>query len=386
MKIAQRTQNIKKSLTLEITARAKKLRQDGFDIINFAAGEPDFDTPDFIKKSAIQALKDGFTKYTPSTGILELKEAISKKFKKENRLDYPPNQIIVSCGAKHCLYNIFQALTEEKDEVIIVSPYWVSYPEMIKLSGAIPKFLQTKQEDDFKIDINELKKIITNKTKAIVINSPSNPTGAIYSKSELEQIADVCVSSRVFIISDEIYEKLIYDNNKHASIGSLGKKVLDLTITVNGISKAFAMTGWRIGYLGAPVELVSAITKIQSHSTSNPTSISQKAALTALNDDSKWSEKICLEFQKRRNYMCERLSKIDKIGFVEPQGAFYIFCNISKVGLDSVSFSKRLLEDEKVAVVPGIGFGCDGFIRLSFATNIENIDKGIDRLKRWLKQ
>ena len=386
MRLAQRVQNIKKSLTLEITARAKKLKQEGFDVINFAAGEPDFDTPGFIKKAAIQALEDGFTKYTPATGILELKEIISKKFKKENQLDYPSSQVVVSSGAKHCLYNIFQALTEKNDEVIINSPYWVSYPEMVKLSDATPKFLQTRQEDSFKINLKELKKITTDKTKAIIINSPSNPTGVIYTKSELQQIADFCVSSKIFIISDEIYEKLIYDSEKHISIGSLGKKVLDWTITVNGVSKAFAMTGWRIGYLGGPPEIISAISKIQSHSTSNPASISQKAALEALNNNGSWTERIRLEFQNRRDYICERLAKIPKISFIRPQGAFYVFCNISKIGLDSISFSKKLLEDENVAVIPGIGFGWDDFIRLSFATDIESIKKGMDRFEKWLKQ
>ena len=386
MRLAQRVQNIKKSLTLEITARAKKLKQDGFDVINFAAGEPDFDTPGFIKKAAIQALKDGFTKYTPATGISELKEIISKKFKKENQLDYPSSRVVVSSGAKHCLYNIFQALTEKNDEVIINSPYWVSYPEMVKLSDATPKFLQTRQEDSFKINLKELKKIITDKTKAIIINSPSNPAGVIYTKSELQQIADFCVSSKIFIISDEIYEKLIYDSKKHISIGSLGKKVLDWTITVNGVSKAFAMTGWRIGYLGGPPEIISAISKIQSHSTSNPASISQKAALEALNNNGSWTERIRLEFQDRRDYICERLAKIPKISFIRPQGAFYVFCNISQIGLDSVSFSKKLLEDENVAVIPGIGFGWDDFIRLSFATDVESIKKGMDRFEKWLKQ
>ena len=386
MRLAQRVQNIKKSLTLEITARAKKLKQDGFDVINFAAGEPDFDTPGFIKKAAIQALKDGFTKYTPATGISELKEIISKKFKKENQLDYPSSRVVVSSGAKHCLYNIFQALTEKNDEVIINSPYWVSYPEMVKLSDATPKFLQTRQEDSFKINLKELKKIITDKTKAIIINSPSNPAGVIYTKSELQQIADFCVSSKIFIISDEIYEKLIYDSKKHISIGSLGKKVLDWTITVNGVSKAFAMTGWRIGYLGGPPEIISAISKIQSHSTSNPASISQKAALEALNNNGSWTERIRLEFQNRRDYICERLAKIPKISFIRPQGAFYVFCNISQIGLDSVSFSKKLLEDENVAVIPGIGFGWDDFIRLSFATDVESIKKGMDRFEKWLKQ
>jgi len=386
MRLARRVQNIEKSITLEITARAKELKQDGYDVINFAAGEPDFDTPDFIKKSAIQAINDGFTKYTPSTGITELKQIISEKFKRENQLDYPPNQIIVSSGAKHSLYNIFQAIVEKNDQVIISSPYWVSYPEMIKLAGATPKILKTRQDDNFKINIKKLKKAITSKTKALIINSPSNPTGSVYSKSELGQIAELCLSSKIFIISDEIYEKLIYDGKEHISIGSLNKKLLDFTITVNGVSKAFSMTGWRIGYLGGPSEIISAIAKIQSHSTSNPASISQKAAYAALNGDRNCTEQIRLDFQKRRDYICERLGEISKITFLRPQGAFYVFCNISKTKLNSVSFAKKFLQDEKVAVVPGKGFGCDDFIRISFATNIENIARGIDRLKKWVRQ
>ena len=386
MKIARRLQNISKSLTLEITARAKKLKQDGFDVINFAAGEPDFQTPDFINNAAIDAIRHGFTKYTPSTGTLELKEAISAKFKEDNQLDYQPKQIVVSCGAKHSLYNIFQAMVEKNDEVIIISPFWVSYPEMVKLADATPKILMTNPENNFKINISQLKKSITAKTKAIIINSPSNPTGVVYNKAELQEIADICVSSKISIISDEIYENLIYDNEKHISIGSLGKDILSLTITVNGTSKAFSMTGWRIGYLGAPDEIIAAIAKIQSHSTSNPTSISQKAAYAALHIKNDWTKKTCLEFQERRNYMCERLNAIEQISLVKPQGAFYVFCNISKTGLDSVSFAEKLLEDKSVAVIPGEAFGWNDYIRLSFATNIENIEKGIKRLQEWVKQ
>jgi aspartate aminotransferase len=385
MKLAQRVQNVEKSLTLEITARAKKLKKDGCDVVNFAAGEPDFDTPSFIKDAAVQSIRDGFTKYTPSTGIPDLKEEISRKFKSENKLDYPPNQIVVSCGAKHSLYNIFQALTQEDDEVIMSSPYWVSYPEMVKLSGAIPKIIMTSQQGGFKIDIAELKKVITKKTKVLIINSPSNPAGIVYNRKELEEIADICVSRKIFIVSDEIYEKLIYDNEEHVSIGSLGKEVLNLTITVNGVSKAFAMTGWRIGYLGGPEDIIDAIGKIQSHSTSNPSSISQKAAHKALRNVD-WTNEIRCEFQRRRDYMCDRLSKISRLSFVKPTGAFYVFCNIAITGFDSITFEKKILEDQMVAVIPGIAFGCDAYIRLSFATSIDSIKKGMDRLEEWVRR
>lgn len=386
MKLAQRIQNVAPSLTLEITARAKKLKQEGFDVINFAAGEPDFDTPDFIKDAAIEAIEQGFTKYTPTSGIAELKSAISKKFLNENQLNYAPSQIVVSCGAKHSIFNLIQVLCEAGDEVIIPSPFWVSYPEMVKLSGAAPVILKTNPQDNFKINPSALQKTITKITKLLILNSPSNPAGIIYSREELEKIAEVCVQGQILVISDEIYEHLIYDGKKHESIASLGKKIYDLTVSVNGLSKAFSMTGWRIGYFGATEEIAQAVTKFQDHSTSNPTSISQKAALAALENKNDWQEKMRREFESRRNLMLSCLDRIPNLSYIKPDGAFYVFCDISKTGLDSNAFAKKLLEEEKVALIPGDGFGFDNFVRLSFSTSQEKIKQGIERIEKWLKQ
>jgi aspartate aminotransferase len=386
MKLAQRIQNVAGSLTLEITARAKKLRQDGFDVINFAAGEPDFDTPDFIKQAAIKAIQDGFTKYTPTSGILELKTAISKKFQKENQLTYLPSQIVVSCGAKHSIYNLIQVLVEEGDEVIIPSPFWVSYPEMVKLSGASPVIFQTNIQGNFKINISIFKKAINKNTKLLILNSPSNPTGVVYSREELKKIAEVCAENKILVISDEIYEHLIYDGARHESIASLGKEIYDLTITVNGFSKSFSMTGWRVGYFGASEEIAKAVTKFQDHSTSNPASISQKAALAALASNENWKEKLRSEFEARKNLMLSCLDKISSLSYIRPQGAFYVFCDISKTGLNSDAFAKRLLEEEKVALIPGSGFGMDNFVRLSFSTSQEKIKQGVEKIEKWVKQ
>ncbi|MDP2938834.1 MAG: pyridoxal phosphate-dependent aminotransferase [Candidatus Omnitrophota bacterium] len=386
MKLAQRIQNVSGSLTLEITSRAKKLRQEGFDVINFAAGEPDFDTPEFIKEAAIKAIHDGFTKYTPSSGILELKSAISRKFKNENRLNYNPSQIVVSCGAKHSIYNLIQVLTESGDEVIIPSPYWVSYPEMVKLAEATAVILRAYPNENLKINISCLKQAITSKTKLLILNSPSNPTGVVYNPDELKEIAKVCIQNKILVISDEIYEHLIYDGQSYTSIASLGKEIYDLTITVNGVSKAFSMTGWRIGYLGASEEIACAVSKFQDHSTSNPTSISQKAAFAALEAKNSWLKKLCLEFEERRNLMLQCLDNISALSYIKPQGAFYVFSDISKLGLDSHTFVKRLLEEENVALIPGEGFGMENYVRLSFATSKDKIKLGMERIERWVKQ
>ncbi len=386
MKLAQRIQNVSGSLTLEITARAKKLRQEGFDVINFAAGEPDFDTPDFIKDAAIKAIQQGFTKYTPTSGIAELKEAIAKKFLSENKLTYQPSQIVVSCGAKHSIYNLIQVLSEAGDEVIIPKPFWVSYPEMVKLSGATPVILETSPSENFKINISRLKKTITPKTKLLILNSPSNPAGIVYDRENLRQIAEVCVENKILVLSDEIYEHLIYDGNKHESLASLGKEIYDLTLTVNGFSKSFSMTGWRIGYFGAAEEIAKAVTKFQDHSTSNPSSISQKAALAALESKNSWGQKLRQEFAERRDLMLSGLDKIQLLSYIRPEGAFYVFCDISKLGMDSTSFAKRLLDEEHVALIPGGGFGCDDFVRLSFSTNQEKIKEGLERIEKWVKQ
>lgn len=383
-RLSERVRKINPSSTLAITTKAKKLKAEGKDVVSFAAGEPDFDTPDFIKDAAIEAIKAGFTKYTPTTGIPELKKNICDKFKKDNSLEYAPNQIVVSCGAKHSIFNALFVLLNPGDETLIPSPYWVSYPEMAHLCEAKPRIINTRPENNFKMTPEELQKHITSKTKVLILNSPSNPTGCVYTLEELRQIAKICVARRIFVISDEIYEKLIYDNLKHVSIASLDKDIYGLTITVNGVSKSFSMTGWRIGYLAGPADIVEAISKLQDHSTSNPASISQKAAAAALSASDEFSGAICREFQKRREYIIGRLKDIKKMSFIIPEGAFYVFCDISKTGLDSLAFSGRLLDEELVAVIPGQGFGRDDCVRLSFATGIEQIEKGMDRIKEWV--
>jgi aspartate aminotransferase len=385
-KLAERTKKIKPSSTLAVTSKAKKLKSEGKDIVSFAAGEPDFDTPDFIKDAAIESIKAGFTKYTPTTGIPELKNLISEKFKKDNSLNYTPSQIVVSCGAKHSIFNTLLALVNKDDEVLIPSPYWVSYPEMVNICEGIPRFINTTAQNNFKITSSDLQRQIGPKTKLFILNSPSNPTGCVYTTEELKKISELCVAKKIFVISDEIYEKIIFDNSKHISIASFNKDIYELTITINGLSKSHSMTGWRIGYLGGPQEIVDAIAKIQDHSTSNPASISQKAAIAALNTADSFSREMSAEFQKRRDYIVSRIKQIKKLGFVLPQGAFYIFCDISQTGLDSVSFANRLLEEVLVAVIPGDSFGRNDYIRISFATSLEQIKKGIDRIEEWLSK
>lgn len=385
-KLSRRINKINPSSTLAVTSKAKKLKSEGKDIVNFAAGEPDFDTPDFIKLAAVDAIKSGFTKYTPTTGTPELKKLICDKFRKDNSLEYTPEQIVVSCGAKHSIFNTISVLIDRGDEVLIPSPFWVSYPEMVNLCEGVPVFLSTSAKNNFKILPKDLKKQISEKTKLLILNSPSNPTGCVYSADELKQIAKICVDKGIFVISDEIYEKLIYDNLKHVSIASFNKDIYDLTITINGLSKSYSMTGWRIGYLGSAKFIAEAISKLQDHSTSNPCSISQKAAVAALAAPDDFYKKICAEFQKKRDYAVKRLEKMSKIECVVPQGAFYIFCGISKTGLDSSGFASRLLEETFVSLVPGKGFGKDDYVRISFATSLEQLTKGMDRLEGWLNK
>ena len=387
MKLSSRAKSVSPSLTLAITAKAKKMKQEGLDIVGFGSGEPDFDTPDHIKSAAIKAIQQGFTKYTPESGTDELKKAICDKFHKDNNLSYNPSQIVVSCGAKHSLYNIIQAVCEKGDEVIIPSPYWLSYPEMVNLAEAKPIFIETSDSSGFRITASGLKNSITKKTKALIINSPSNPTGAIYTKEELKEIGRIAAGNGILIISDEIYEKIIFDGNSHVSIASLGEDIFKNTVVVNGVSKSFAMTGWRIGYLASPDnELVTAIKNIQSHSTSNPASISQMAALEGLKNSGTIIDEMRDAFEKRRNYMAERINKIKGLSCLKPEGAFYIFFNIHKTGLSSMEVSDRLLNEAMVAVVPGKVFGSDKHIRLSFATSMENIKKGIDRIEEWFSK
>lgn len=385
-RLAERLKKVNPSSTLAITSKAKKLKSEGIDVVTLAAGEPDFDTPDFIKNAAVEAIKSGFTKYTPTTGTPELKKAIADKFKKDNSLEYDPSQIVVSCGAKHSIFNALFALINKGDEVLIPSPYWVSYPEMVKLCDGIPKFIPALAQDKFRITVKELQKYTSSKTKALILNSPSNPAGSVYTQKELQQIAGHCIEKKIFVISDEIYEKIIFDGLKHISIGSLGKDIFDLTITVNGLSKSYSMTGWRVGFLGGPKDIVDNISKFQDHSTSNPCSISQKAALAALNGPDDFCRKMCAEFKKRRDYCFDRLKKIKKISPVLPEGAFYIFFDIKKTKLGSLAFATRLLDEARVAVIPGEGFGKDEYIRISFATSMEQLESGLNRIEEWVNK
>jgi aspartate aminotransferase len=383
VKINRRIQTLVPSATLAITARAKELKAQGADVVSFAAGEPDFDTPVYIQEAAIEAIKKGQTRYTPSIGALDLRKEIAKKFKDDNGLTYDPKQIAVSCGAKHSIYCIIQILADEGDDVLIPSPYWVSYPEMVKLAGAVPKFIETSAQTDFKIRPEQLEQAITDKTRVLILNSPSNPTGAVYSREELEQIAEVCVKKDIFVLSDEIYEKLIYDVPEYVSIASLGKEIYDRTITVNGVSKAYAMTGWRIGYAAGPIKVMEYLNKFQDHSTSNPCSISQAATLKALQAPQDEVYAMCNEFKARRDLMMRLLDKINCISYIRPQGAFYMFCDISSLG-SSMDVATAILNDVNVAFIPGEGFGAPGFGRLSFATSRERIEEGVRRIAGWI--
>jgi aspartate aminotransferase len=372
-------------LTLAIDAKAKKLKAEGKDVVGFGAGEPDFDTPQHIKDAAIKSLQAGFTKYTPSSGLPELRQAIADKFKRDNGLDYKPSQIIVSCGGKHSCYNVMIAICEEGDEVIIPAPYWLSYPEMVKLAGATPVIVKTTEANEFKITPDQLLSAITPKTKLFILNSPSNPTGTVYTKEEIKALADICLDKGVFIMSDEIYEKLVYDGTEHVSAASFSSDHYSNTIIVHGFSKAYSMTGWRLGFLAAPEPIAKAIDAIQSHSTSNPTSFAQRGAIAALTGPHDHLNVWLSEFSRRRNYAWRRLNEIPGITCINAKGAFYLFPNISSFGLSSTEFCAQLLEKELVAAVPGIAFGADECIRISYATSMENIEKGLDRLERFCK-
>jgi aspartate aminotransferase len=385
MQLSARATSLTPSLSLSIDSKAKAMKAEGIDICSFGAGEPDFDTPEHIKAAAMAALETGFTKYTPSSGIPELRQAIADKLLTENHIDYKASQIIVSDGAKHSCYNAIDSTCEDGDEVIIPAPYWLSYPEMVRLAGADPIFVQTKEENGWKLTADEFENAMTPRTKMIILNSPCNPTGAVYTREELQAIANVAAEEEILILSDEIYEKIIYDDVKHVSIASLGKEFYDLAITVNGFSKSYAMTGWRLGYLGAPEPIAKAIDSIQSHSTSNPCSFGQKGALAAIKGDQQPVNDMRDEFNLRREYMVERFSKIPNITFVRPQGAFYVLVNVSKFGLTSQNFADRLLSKANVAVVPGIAFGDDRTLRFSYATSMDVIKKGVDRFEEFCR-
>ena len=385
MSLAHRSTILTPSLTLGIDSKAKAMKAEGIDVCSFAAGEPDFDTPEHIKAACQAALAAGFTKYTPSAGIPELRQAISEKFKADNGLDYKSSQIVVSNGAKHSCLNAILACVGEGDEVIIPAPYWLSYPEMVRLAGGEPVIVQTKEENGWKMSAEEFQDAMTPRTKMVILNSPGNPTGAVYTKEELEEIGEVALGEDILILSDEIYEKLVYDDVKHVSIASLSKELYDLTITVNGFSKSYAMTGWRIGYLGAPEHIVKAIDAIQSHSTSGCTSFAQKGALAALKGDQSPVEDMRAEFDIRRQYMTSRLAGMPKVTVVAPQGAFYVLANISQYGLNSTNFADRLLSKHHVAIVPGIAFGDDRTVRFSYATSLDIIKKGLDRFEEFLR-
>ena len=392
--LAERTKKIKPSPTLAVDSKAKEMKAKGFDVVNFGVGEPDFDTPEHIKEAAIKAIKDGFTKYTPVGGIDELKEAIIEKLEKDNKIKYEKENILVSCGAKHSLYNIAQALFSPGDEVIIPAPYWVSYPDQILLNDATPVILETYEEDNFMLRPELLKEKITTKTKAIIINSPSNPTGFIYNEKVLQEIAEIALKNNIYIISDEIYEKLIYDGMRHISIASFSEEIKERTIVVNGLSKSHSMTGWRIGYAAGPADIIKAMTNLQSQSTSNPTSIAQKAAVAALKGPQNCVEEMRKEFEKRRNYIVNELNNIPGISCKMPQGAFYVFPNVKQIlgkKIESVEIKSSmdlsiyLLEKAQVALVPGSAFGAEGYIRISYATSMENLSKGIERIRNSLE-
>jgi aspartate aminotransferase len=381
MEISERAAQVSPSITLSIDSKAKAMKAEGIDVCGFGAGEPDFDTPEHIKAAAIAALQAGFTKYTPSSGIPELRQAIADKLAADNQLTYRATQVIVSNGAKHACYNAILATCQPGDEVIIPAPYWVSYPDMVRLAGAEPVIVPTFERNAWKMRAEDFENAMTPRTKMLILNSPCNPTGSLYTREELQAIVDVAAEEDIYILSDEIYEKLVYGDAQHVSVASLSTEAYDLTITVNGFSKSYAMTGWRLGYLAAPEAVAKAVDSIQSHTTSNPSSFSQHGGLAALRGDQQPLADMREEFDMRRNYMFDRISKIPNVTAVKPEGAFYVLVNVSQLGLTSQNFADRLLSKASVAVVPGAAFGDDRVIRLSYATSIDIIKKGLDRFQ-----
>lgn len=395
MNLARRALAIKTSPTLALDVRTKELQRQGVDIISFAVGEPDFDTPDHIKEAAITAIRQGFTKYTPSNGIPELREAIVGKFRRDNGLEYQPGEVMVSIGAKHCIFNAIMVLCDEGDEVLIPSPYWVSYPEMVRVAGGSPVSVATSDGANFKLNARQLEESITPRTRVLILNSPSNPTGAVYHRRELEELAEVILRHRLWVISDEVYEQLVYDDSQHLSIASLGPEIKARTVVVNGVSKAFAMTGWRIGYLAAPAPLLKAMGDLQSHATSNANAMAQWASVAALNGPRGPILHMVAEFDRRRRYMAGRVSALPGFSCQLPAGAFYVFPNVTgvlgrkyrgKLILDDEVLAELILTQAHVTVVPGSGFGYPSHLRLSYATSMDKIEAGLDRIQRFLGQ
>lgn len=391
MKLSKRVSTLTPSTTLAITAKAKALKEEGHDVIGLGAGEPDFNTPQYIIDAALKSMEDGLTKYTPSGGLPQLKEAIIEKFKQDQGITYKPAEIIVCSGAKHALYLLFQSILDDGDEVIIPTPYWVSYPEQVKLAGGEPIYIEGKESNDFKITPEQLENAITSKTKAVIINSPSNPTGSMYTKEELQAIGEICLKHNIFIVSDEIYEKLVYGGEKHVSIAEISNELKEQTIVVNGVSKSHSMTGWRIGYAAGNETIIKAMTNLASHSTSNPTTNAQYGTIAAYTEDDGSVEKMRQSFEERLNILYEQIVKIPGFSCVKPKGAFYLFPNAIETakmcGYDTVDeWVAALLEDEKVALVPGSGFGAPENVRLSYATSLQNFEEALRRIERFIEK
>ncbi|GIX07108.1 MAG: aminotransferase [Candidatus Poribacteria bacterium] len=395
MGISRKAAGIQPSATLAISAKARQLKAQGVDVIGFGAGEPDFDTPEHIKAAAKRALDEGFTKYTPAAGIPELRQELARQYSQAHNREYSPNQVVVSCGGKHALYNIFQAICDPGDEVIFAAPYWVSYIEMVRLADAKPVVLPTTAEENFTLTPEAIREALTDRTKAIILNSPSNPTGTMYSRAQLEAIAELALERNVYVVADEIYDRLVYDGEPFVSIATLREGMERITLIVNAVSKTYSMTGWRVGWVLAPEEIARAIGNIQSHSTSNPTSFAQKAALAAITGPQDCVEEMRRAFEERRNVICRLLDEIPGVRYARPQGAFYVFPDLSSyygrtLGgreiRDSLSLTEYLLDTVQVAVVPGEAFGEDRCIRLSFATSMENIQRGLERIRKALAE
>ena len=385
IKLAARVQQVTPSMTLAISAKAKAMKTEGLDICSFSAGEPDFDTPAHIREAAKQALDSGKTRYGPAAGEPQLRRAIATKLRTDNNLPYNPENIIVTNGGKHSLYTLIMATVEPGDEVLIPAPYWVSYPEMVKLAGGTPVIVNTTAESTYKITAEQLRQAFTPSTRLFVLNSPSNPTGMVYTPEELEAIAQVIVEADIWVVADEIYEKILYDGAQHISIGSLNEAIFERTIVSNGFAKAYAMTGWRLGYLAAPAPIIKAVNTLQSHSTSNVCTFAQYGAIAALTGPTDDLAIMRAAFTKRRLAILDMIRNIDGLSCVKPKGAFYILVDISKVGLDSVTFCQKLLDEKHVATIPGVAFGAEGTLRISYATDLDTIERGLERLSGFVK-